>query len=522
MLRVLPSSPRSAPRFVAVSLCALGLAAAGWGGCGFESSGTGLEPLDAGDASFDADAAADVPIDTTPPTDGPSCDDGLKNGDETDFDCGGSRCAPCGAGLHCGTSLDCATSLCVGGVCVAPGCTNGTKDGSETDVDCGGSCGKCVDGKTCAAAGDCANGFCNPTTLKCATPTCSDGFKDGSEIDVDCGGSCGKCGDGKTCAAAVDCTNGFCNPTTLKCATPTCSDGFKDGSEIDVDCGGTCGKCGDGKTCTAAADCVNGFCNPTTLKCATPSCADGFKNGLETDVDCGGAGACARCAPKKSCAANADCATSWCATGACQLATSCSALLAAVPGLPSGAYQLDPDGAGPNAPFSAYCDMTTDGGGWTFFAHVNQDYVGSNLFEKNVGTYRVDRVDDNTTYGRAEWILPYVGHTHMLVTLDGVDPAAAAAAKKVVVFEYTAGVPAFNRGPVPCLGLASGYSFRTALTGAFTSGGAGTCDATRWYAQTGGGGYLLSFGGGNAYGVSWEAGLGGDGTWNHDGYFWVR
>lgn len=43
----------------------------------------------------------------------------------------------------------------------------------------------------------------------------------------------------------------------------------------------------------------------------------------------------------------------------------------------SGLYDIDPDGAGGNAPIKAYCDMTTSGGGWTQIYDQNADYGGT-------------------------------------------------------------------------------------------------------------------------------------------------
>jgi hypothetical protein len=44
---------------------------------------------------------------------------------------------------------------------------------------------------------------------------------------------------------------------------------------------------------------------------------------------------------------------------------SCNELHVISPSSPSGIYWIDPDGAGAQAAFEAYCDMTTDTGGWT-------------------------------------------------------------------------------------------------------------------------------------------------------------
>jgi hypothetical protein len=242
----------------------------------------------------------------------PACDDHVRNGNEGDVDCGGS-CPPCADGLRCTSGMQCADGSCSMGTCAAPSCTDGVKNGNETDVDCGGSCGKCSNGSGCTAGADCTSGLCNMN--KCFSSGCQDGMKDGTETDTDCGGSCYPCANGRACLAATDCLNGICD-SSKHCGAPTCTDLVKNGTETDTDCGGSCSGCAVGKGCAQGKDCLTGVC--TMQVCQVAQCNDSVKNGTETDIDCGGDPICPRCIAGKACVTGPDCLSGICNASVCQ------------------------------------------------------------------------------------------------------------------------------------------------------------------------------------------------------------
>ena len=196
-----------------------------------------------------------------------TCVDAMKNGAETDVDCGGGACPTCALGKVCGVGSDCLSGVCSGGVCVGVGCTDGVKNGNETDLDCGGpDCGPCADTKLCAASGDCSSSVCSGSPLTCQAPLCTDTVKNGTESDVDCGGAtCPKCAPNKACTANGDCVGGSCNGTTCNV---TCTDLVLNNGESDADCD-------EGFVCRCAGDVLG----PWTT-CVPSSCED--------DGDCPG------------------------------------------------------------------------------------------------------------------------------------------------------------------------------------------------------------------------------------------
>ncbi|MBW2463545.1 MAG: hypothetical protein JRH11_17980, partial [Deltaproteobacteria bacterium] len=251
----------------------------------------------------------------TPPVVPLTCDDGLRNGDETHLDCGGS-CPPCADGLGCVVLTDCISMVCRSGFCLMPSCNDAMLNGAEIAVDCGagGTCPGCPGGTACTTPDQCLSRLCDDGT--CSDTSCSDGMMNADESDIDCGGSiCTGCPGDRSCTMDSDCRSLICDAGT--CTTAGCGDSVINQGETDIDCGGpNCVPCGPSAMCVAGTDCTSLICDSAGA-CTTSDCADGVMNQDETDIDCGG-DTCGPCVPTEMCVDAGDCDSSVCDMGICQ------------------------------------------------------------------------------------------------------------------------------------------------------------------------------------------------------------
>lgn len=196
----------------------------------------------------------------------PTCEDGLQNGSESDIDCGRNCTSPCAAGQQCETSDDCSVDLlCTEdtNLCAIPSCDDQLRNGLESDIDCGGfDCPACPSNASCSAASDCESGVCGSDAL-CGIASCEDGIQNQGELQVDCGGNaCDLCTLGSSCNDGSQCESGNCQDE-ICIATASCEDGLVNGNETGVDCGGdapSCQACPIGDGCTIDNDCDSGAC----------------------------------------------------------------------------------------------------------------------------------------------------------------------------------------------------------------------------------------------------------------------
>ena len=291
---------------------------------GGASSGGGTDPgpdpdADSGPGTGSSGSSSGGEADAGPDAASPG-GNGVKDGTETDIDCGGGApgVSPCADDKVCEKAADCTSAFCNAQlVCKTPTGTDEAKNGDESDVDCGGTttgAPRCETDRTCNGAPDCVSLVCAEAGV-CNAATGTDEVKNGDESDVDCGGTttgAPRCDLDEGCVRPADCVSLVCGADG-KCDAPLGTDGVKNGDESDIDCGGTttgARRCEPEETCNRGADCAEKVCNGAG-SCAFPAYNDQQKNGNETDVDCGGDLA-HPCATGKICAAHTDCSSKGC------------------------------------------------------------------------------------------------------------------------------------------------------------------------------------------------------------------
>ena len=306
-------------------------------------------------------------------------------------------------------------------------CTKGVCD--ESSGRCVEPSGSCGDGLVNAAAGE----VCDPGRDTCCATTC-DAL---ASVDTTCRPSLGPCDPAEACTgespacppdelapATTVChlSAGPCDPAeTCTGASPICPpDEFAPATTVCHPGAGICDPAelcdGASPTCPADAilpdgrpcgDCASGQCDA----CMAGACTDLCGNGV---VD---TGAGEQCETGNDAACPGQC-NSACL---CNQPRSCLEYLALVPGLASGIYTIDFDGAGTEAaPFEVYCDMSTDGGGWTRVFHEdtrNGSFFPIDAFELNKNDPEADLyaiLNDLERFrrnGEFELLMRWPGHT---------------------------------------------------------------------------------------------------------------
>jgi hypothetical protein len=197
-----------------------------------------------------------------------NCNNGAKNGAETDVDCGGGGgCATlCANGKTCVEDKDCSSDRCVDGVCCGTACGGACMAcnvagslGTCTSVPAGASDPlTCVAPSTCDGAGTCKkiNGASCAGNAACASGNCIDGVCCGTT----CTGTCMSC---KVTGSFGTCTNVPSGQTdsnaAVACIAPNACNGA-----------GAC-KTTNGQTCLLPTDCVSGSCADGV--CCNTACA---------------------------------------------------------------------------------------------------------------------------------------------------------------------------------------------------------------------------------------------------------
>ncbi|MBK8259506.1 MAG: lamin tail domain-containing protein [Polyangiaceae bacterium] len=286
-----------------------------------------------------------------------ACSDGIKNGTETDTDCGGSCGSTCDNGETCSVNADCVSNICNGGVCVqcvtasqCPGTDNECQTRTCTSNTCGFNFTAAGTPVASQTAGDCKRNECNgsgaivannfDTDLpvdgnQCTSDVCTSGVPSNLPVAVDTacsqnGGTvCNATGTCVACNAASQCPGTDTECQTRTCTSNTC--GFNFTAAGTPVASQTTGDCKRNECNGSGAIVANNFDTDLPVdgnQCTSDVCTSGVPSNPPAAIDtacsqnggsfCNATGTCVACNTGTQCpGTDTECQTRTCTSNTC-------------------------------------------------------------------------------------------------------------------------------------------------------------------------------------------------------------
>lgn len=210
----------------------------------------------------------------------------------------------------------------------------------------------------------------------------------------------------------------------------------------------------------------------------------------------------------------------------------CKKILNSLGSADSGIYKINPSG---QKQIDIYCDMETDGGGWTFVGHIDNDTNGpETYFNANIWTYDTSLEDNSETFMLD---MRDFYHSEMLVLFNEADIQTANENSQLLQLKYDVLFNPFTQWPVtPCswdlLWDSDGFFYRSNISDSFSWSTGYACNATNWILRASDNTYMLAFrdvisGDGNGTGARyapnvWDSEDTTPHSWWHDAWFYIR
>jgi hypothetical protein len=206
----------------------------------------------------------------------------------------------------------------------------------------------------------------------------------------------------------------------------------------------------------------------------------------------------------------------------------CKEILLNNPEAPDGVYTIDPDGSGSNVPYICFCDMTTDGGGWTMVGYYkNPSNYQDFILSRSDAFYGTEIANQNSTTAWTDWrvLSGVIWPVQFAVILDQPTYSTWGSVNAKVIYRVKSRDIMPNYGTNEDLTTGDNLYYKVSFADAYNDvGSSSSSSIIHWYPfNNSNGNQLILFHTDGGYTTYYGSGIpGGDNTWYHSARMFIR